>query len=116
MEDKTFAINALEFLFIIVTCATGTITILYSIFAWLLTNKLYKIDEKELLDSYGDLWLSYTKYYKWLGVTLKVKKGPFRAIATESINLRVKSRMFKELEEELRLKASLKPVIKLNNK
>jgi hypothetical protein len=116
MEDKTFTLNALEFLFIIVTCATGTITIIYSIFGWLLANRLYEIDEQELLDKYGDLWLSYTKYYKWLGITFKIKKGPFRANATESVSLRVESRRLKDLEEELRLKESLKPVIKLNNK
>ena len=113
---RTFELNALEFLFIIVTSSVGSITILNLLFKWITANKLYKIEEQELRDSYGDVWFSYIKYYKILGITFKTKRGPFRINNNESVDLKCKIMRFKEKEEEAKLKASLKPVIKLDNK
>lgn len=110
---RTFELSAFEFLFILVTSGTGSITILTFSWNWLITSKLYKIDEQGLRDTYGDLWFNYIKYYKILGITFKTRRGPFRLGNSESVDLKVKIMRFKEKEEEAKLKASLKPIIKL---
>lgn len=110
---KTFELSAFEFLFILVTSGVGSITILTFSWKWIVASKLYKIEEQELRDSYLDVWFNYIKYYKILGITFKTKAGPFRLGNSESVDLKVKIMRFKEKEEELKLKASLKPVIKI---
>lgn len=110
---RTFELSAFEFLFILITSGTGSITILNLLFNWITASKLYKIDEKELRDIYGDVWFNYIKYYKILGITFKTRRGPFRLGNSESVDLKVKIMCFKKKEEEAKLKASLKPVVKL---
>lgn len=110
---RTFELNAFELLFILASSSIGSITILTFFWNWIITSKLYKIEEQELRDSYLDVWFSYIKYYKILGITFKTKAGPFRINHNESVDLKVKIMYFKEKEEELKLKASLKPVIKI---
>lgn len=110
---RTFELSAFELLFILIISGTGSITILNLLFNWITASKLYKIDEQELRDTYGDVWFSYIEYYKILGITFKTKRGPFRLGNSESVDLKVKIMRFKEKEEEAKLKASLKPVVKL---
>jgi hypothetical protein len=100
-------------LVVLVLSITGAVTILYHFMEWVFADKLYKIEEQELRDSNGEVWFKYTKYYKILGIIFKAKEGPFIKTHGESVNLKVRSRMLKDKEEVARLKASLKPVIKL---
>jgi hypothetical protein len=89
---------------------TGVVTILYHFMEWVFADKLYDITEQELRDSKGSTWIVYTKYYKLLGIKFTKKVGPFKNYNNE---LKRKTQELREEQEEARLKASLKPVIKL---
>jgi hypothetical protein len=105
--------NPVDTIFVLVAFVlsiTGAVTILYHFMEWVFADKLYDITEQELRDSRGSTWITYTKYYKLLGVKFTRKVGPFKNYNTE---LKCKIEELRAEQEEAKLKASLKPVIKL---
>lgn len=97
-------------LVVFVLSITGAVTILYHFMEWVFTDKLYKIEEQEFLDYEMNTWKTYTMYYKWLGITFTKKKGPLKNYDTY---LKGEIARLKHEQEEAKLKASLKPVVKL---
>lgn len=94
----------------VIIFGVGVVTILVLTIHWLSADKLYKIEEQELLDSEMNTWIVYIKFYKLFGIKFTKKLGPFKHFNSE---LKTKLYKLRKEQEEAKLKASLKPVIKL---